>query len=131
MTPYDIDRFLNALKQSPNYKISSFSCLYVLIPLIFCAGLIIMVTSLINTITAEKPSSSVLPFITMPLTIAVIFIVICCYSCCKESTYSKRYKSFYEIATRENVIIRAKEVRWTVGTLGAWVALELDFVSKN
>jgi hypothetical protein len=49
-----------------------------------------------------------------------------------KKSLEEREREFKAIIERENsTFLQGREVRWTVGRVGSWLALELDYVVRN
>lgn len=153
VTENDVDRVINELKKSPNYK-PTMSCGKVcLMVLGLLGGLFLMISTLLfflvtligsiggETITDETGESKrVQKESPNPIIYAILpigLIASCCMMICCNLTVRKQYnkrieKREIELGKILNDLnekeFSSKQVSWRIGRLGAWVSLELDFV---
>jgi hypothetical protein len=128
--PQDIDRVLNQLQLCPNYVPKGpWWCLAIIMPI--CAIMSILI--FVSGISSSKGDD--IAFIVVFYIVSLmssILIPLFYYVCKNKKSLIEREKEFRAVMERENATnLQGRDIRWTVGRMGSWLTLELDYIVRQ
>ena len=130
----DIDRVIEEVHSQPNFRIRQPWIIYI-IPFIMIAFFIAMFLILFTQASDLAGTSvlviPVLMFGGMFVVLTVIIAIFCCAQSSAQKRLNQREKEIKAVLSKYNRVWSSKEVSWRVGTLGAWLQLDLDFVVRD
>jgi hypothetical protein len=128
-TQQDIDRLLSQVEKTPNYiPANPWYCLAIVMPI----GIILTMFLYLHLLISRSADVNI--FLIMMLFFAglAIFIAVPLVFYSKKISQSQQFREveFRNIVDSENRFISDRDIRWTVGRLGGWLAIELDYVTR-
>ena len=133
VTEQDIDMVINEVQSQPNIRISQ-SWIICIIPFLMIAFFIGMFLFMFTQASKLAESSFILipivMFGSMFVLIAVIITITCIAQKSALSQLNKRQQQIQAVLTRYNQIWASRDVSWRMGTMGAWLQLDLDFAIR-
>ena len=135
LSPQDIDRVLNQLRNCQNYIPKGPKwCISCLKPIGVALSSILFVMIIQNRNFNHADGNGQLLIVAIFIIVLMGFVTLPdhFYMTQNKKSLEEREREFKAIIERENsTFLQGREVRWTVGRVGSWLALELDYVVRN